>query len=211
MSTVIQTCIPRVVVAGDTVSFQISNTQYPSSTYTMAFLINDGTDAPQSFAAVAQTDGSFIVTVNAASTENILPEQYNAAFVYTSIATNPTTRKSIPAGLVWVTPDFTDTVSPSPNQILLSTLQDTQKKLAGGTIMSATINQQTWTKKNLKQLQDQINITTTQVRREAEQLARLLGQPNTNITQFFFAYQNYYPYPGSPWGAGWNGGIINGF
>lgn len=192
MSTALCNYPPDVFIAGDTVQFQIQNQNYPASAHTMQFVLYVDTIQPQAFDGAGQSDGSFIVTVSTAQTETILPEQYTAAFVYTSIAM-PTTRKTIPHQTVWCAPDLTQKTSPTPNQTLLSTLQQALQSLAAGTIASATINQQTWTKKNLSQLQNQIFVTQTQVRKELEQLWRILGQPNQEIVQFCFAAETYYP------------------
>lgn len=205
MST-IPTCPPRRFVAGDTVQFYIQNQTYPASLYTMQFILfSSAGDDPDSFAGVAQADGSFLVSITPSQTATVLPEEYTAVYVYTSIAI-PATRNSITGPIVWVIPDLTQQLTPSPNQVLLTALQDAMLKLAAGTIMSATINQQTWTKKSLSQLQAQINILTSQVRAEKAQLDALLNHPDASQAVVKFEFGGGCGYPWPQYASPWNGG-----
>jgi hypothetical protein len=192
MSNTIQTGCPYKAVAGDTVQFYVQNTNYPASLYTLQLsLFATGVD-PDLFNGVAQPDGSFLISLTPSQTETVLPEKYTAVYVYTSIAT-PATRNSIRGGVIWIIPDLTTQTTPSANQVLLTQLEATMLKLAQGSISSATINQQTWTKKNMQQLREQILFTTSQVKKELEQLNTLLGNPDTTQTSIEFKYQGGYP------------------
>lgn len=186
MSQPVPSQVPYKFTAGDTVSFQINNQTYPASLYTAGFWLFAQNVDPDNFAGVAQMDGSFIFSATPAATDTILPENYQAVIVYTSIAMPQTRNTVIARGSVWVLPDPTQQAAPSPAQATLTLLQNAMSQLAAGTIASATVNQQTWTKKNMAQLQQQIYVQQSIVKDENDTIAQLMGRPNQMIVHCEF-------------------------
>jgi hypothetical protein len=149
---------------------------------------------PDSFAGVGQPDGSFLVTVVPSQTENVIPEQYTAVYVFTNL-TDPIQRKSCTHGQVWVLPDLTKQISASPAQQALSAITAAILALAQGTNQAVTVNGQSYTKKDLGQLQKQKYVLQAEVNAELAQLQRLLGAPNSDMVSTIFDAPIAQPYP----------------
>ncbi len=193
MSSPIQTECPYKFFAGDTVQFQIQNANYPSSLYSATFWFFASNVDPDSFAGTGQADGSFIFTINPSQTDTILPEEYNGVIVYTSLTGSPAPRYSVPQRTVWVIPDPTKQVSPSPAQQALTLLQTAYNGLAAGTLKSFDFSGVRYEKKNLAELQMAINVQQTQVNRENAQLQRLLGAPDSSQATIEFKWPGHQP------------------
>lgn len=186
----VQTGPPYKFTAGDSLSFSIpSNGSYPASSgWTMEFYLMYPGWTPQGFAGAAQSDGSWIVTVTPANTDTVMPEEYASAAVYTNTGINQ--RMTVYMRSVWVVPDPTKPIAPTAAMTLLSQFQSALLGLSSGKIKSATIDGNTYSPKDLKDVQQQIAIWQAEVNSEMNQLKVLQDQPIADhiVTQFVGPY-----------------------
>ena len=150
----------------------------------MAFYLMFPGWTPQEFSGTAQGDGSWLVTVTPANTDTVLPEEYGSACVFTNSGTKE--RKTIYVGTVWVSPDPTQPIAPTPAMILLGKFQQALSALSTGTVKSATIDGNSYSTKDMGELQKQIYVWQAQVNREMDQLKILQDQPVADkiVTEF---------------------------
>lgn len=191
----VQTGPPYKFTAGDSVTFSIpANASYPAASgWTMAFLMMYPGWTPQSFPAAAQADGSWLVTVIPANTDTILPEEYATASVFTNAALNQ--RKTCYSRPCWVVPDPTKEIAATVAMTLLQQFQSALIGLSTGKVASATIDSNTYTAKELDDVQKQIAIWQAAVDDEMNQLKLLQDQPVPDHieTQWRGAYGCYWP------------------
>lgn len=81
---------PQVVTAGDTWTWQVAFSNYAADTYTLAYVVKGGGGFELQWSAsyaVAQTDGSFLVTIPASATAGLGEGSYTFARLVTLTAT----------------------------------------------------------------------------------------------------------------------------
>lgn len=155
------TAFPASFVAGDTLRVTISDATYPSSTYSLAVVLRGA--GVKSFAATA-SGTQFSLVVSAADTARLAPGRYMVTFVYTETGSNE--RVSVMMGSVEVMTDPTKQAEKSVARQTLEAMQDALLKLSNGSNMSVSFNGHSFTKKNLKELQDAIDRQRAIVDRE---------------------------------------------
>lgn len=147
------TQFPRSIIAGDTVRVTISDGDYPSSLWTLAVRFV-GT-AAFSFAATPITGDQFELVLTAAQSLTLTPGTYNVTFTYTETSSGE--KQSVSAGKTQVYPDPSAVAPVSQARSTLSAMKAALLALAAGTTSTVNFNGQSFTKKNLKDLQDAID------------------------------------------------------
>ncbi len=201
---------PARIIAGDSLTFTVQEPQqqnYPSDEWTMVFqLFNSINGQSYPFPATVGENNGFDVAVTGPQTETLLPEEYQSSYVFTNIAVT-TTRHTKPQRNVWVLPDQTKNLPPSKNQQTLAAMETAMTKLASGTNQSVTINGQSYSKRNFKDLQDQITFLKAAVLREQQLIQSLLGlQPGNDRIQINFVPPSVWPPYGYPFGVPYGSG-----
>ena len=157
--------IPSSFVQGDSVSLTYSNPGFPSSSWTLRLaMIKDGAPVSTLPAATANADGSFTINLAPAITAALAPGKYTARLIVTSADNSQ--RESLCQSGLFIFPDLTQALPQTPTMQTLAALKSAQKSLAVGTIQSFTGGGQTWTKKNLAELQTAIDRFQAQVDNE---------------------------------------------
>lgn len=188
---------PHTLIAGDNLTFSVRNPDYPSGSYALSFTLFNMLYPNESFAGAAQSDGSFLVVMTCPQTADVLPREYAGALVFTATGE----RKTVPTGAFWVIPDLTQNLNPSPNQVQLQNYEEVERKLSLGTNLSVSINGQVFTKKNIKEITNQIVWLQSRILKEKQQLNALLGQPTSGriVTEFVGVQTEHYPgFTGGP-------------
>lgn len=147
-------CIPRVINAGETVSFTVSDSSHPASAWTMVFVLNNGLCAPTSTAATTNTDGkSFDVTLSAAVSAGLAQGVSTAMALFTRISDS--VKEAGRAHQVNVVPSITAIPKPTDNEIALAACIATIAKISAQRFSSTSFNGQSSTTAQLDALQKQ--------------------------------------------------------
>lgn len=173
---------PAAIIAGNTVRLNISDGDYPSSDWGLAVVLNG--PALKNFPAVVGADNSFDLVITAAATAAITPGEYSVTFVYTETAT--TERASIDMGTVQVVTDPTGALALTQAQETLAAMKVALLSLSSGVNQAVNFNGQSFSKKNLDQLQDAIGRQQQLVDREQAKIDQALGRSRSrNIYNVF--------------------------
>jgi len=176
------TQFPAAIIAGNTVRLNISDGDYPSSDWGLAVVLNG--PALKNFAASAGSNNSFDLVITAAQTAAISPGEYSVTFVYTETAT--TERASLDMGTVQVVADPTAELALTQAQETLAAMKTALHTLASGVNQAVNFNGQSFTKKNLDELQDAIGRQQLIVDREQALVDQALGRSRSrNIYTVF--------------------------
>lgn len=147
---------PQSFVAGDTVRVTISDSDCPSTLWTLKVLLQSATES-KSFAAAAVGGSStaYTLLIPAVNSAKITAGFYIVSFIYTETATSE--RKTGECNLsvtVYANPELTP--SKSVARQTLEAMESAFLKLAGGSNAQVNFNGHSYTKKNLKDFQDAI-------------------------------------------------------
>lgn len=186
--------IPCKIEAGDAVSFLLSYTSYPASTFAGSFVLSMGTIAPVITAATASGD-NFLVTLSSTATAPIVPGNYEWAFYVTQSGNRYTAQN----GVISVLPNLAVAASPSTAQNMLTALNAAITALASSKNQSVSFNGQSFTKRDMKSLLEQRVLLQAEVMREQAALARQRGGPDPGRIAIEFVpqeNQNFLFYPG---------------
>jgi hypothetical protein len=156
MSVAVLTDFPASFVAGDTVLITISDSDHPSTEWTLKVLLQSATGF-KSFNAAADDNNAFDLEITAAESAQIIPGLYAVSYVFTETATDE--RHSIPtdsATSVYRNPE----VAPAKSiaRQTLEAMEAAFLKLARGSNLSVNFNGQSFTKRNLKEFQEAIEV-----------------------------------------------------
>jgi hypothetical protein len=158
MSVAALTSFPPYFVAGDTLRVSISDSNYPSSTWSLSVAlsrVNISVPTVSRFDADAAASNAFELEVTATETGALAPGEYAVTYIYTETATSE--RVSIGKGTVQVTPDPSVAATASPARLLLQAMQDSMLTLAQSAEATVNFNGQSFTQKTMKDLQDAID------------------------------------------------------
>jgi len=174
-----QTGIPLSFTSGDSVKFYIEHADYPSSEFSLAFVLSR-LGKVQTPIAGTQDGAGFLFSFK---TSGFLPGQYAWALVATSLADG--SRSTVQRSDIWAWPDpMTDTPK-STAQIILENLEGALKTLSGGTNSSVSVNGQSFTKRDIGQLQIAIREQRSIVMAEMRRLGIMKnGAQKTLVTRF---------------------------
>jgi hypothetical protein len=144
---------PASLIAGDTLRVNIPGGDHPATAWTLKVLFASGT-GNKSFDATANGD-DFLLTLSAAQTATLTAGQYAVANSYTETATGE--RYTDPdEDIVAVFPDPTTTVTESIAKQTLDALEASLLIIAGEPDTTVSFNGQTFTGRNLPELQKAI-------------------------------------------------------
>lgn len=147
---------PANFVAGDQVIVNgIGSVDYPPSAWNMSAVFNGRDGTSVTVGASPDADGiTFDLTVDQRA--KLSSGRYSLFYVFTSKA-DPKQRASLFQGDVFVLDDPATSQSQSVARQTLDAMQNALLKLSNGTNTSVNFNGQTFTKRNLKDLQDAID------------------------------------------------------
>ncbi len=158
-------CVPRVIDAGTTVAFHVSDACHSSALWTAAIVFNNGVAAATSVNMTANADGvRFDCTISATVSATLALGPTTAIPIFTKIA-DSSVKEYGRAQLTTVYPAITATATPSTAQALLTALNAAILKLSSAVNQSVSFNGQSYTKGDLQKLLEQ------RVRLQAEVLA----------------------------------------
>lgn len=136
-------------VAGDTVTFDLSYSTYPSTDWDLTWVL--GSVAPLSVPATYDASGHHVIILPATSA-TILPGRYATAFIFTNRSTNE--RRTVPGSSISVLKNPTSADSPTWATTTLAAVETALTALAGRTNAETTVNGQTYRKEDMKLLSD---------------------------------------------------------
>jgi hypothetical protein len=156
MSVEVLTEFPTSFVAGDTVLVTITDSDHPSSDWTLKVLLQSATGF-KSFGAEVGTSDAFDLEITAEQSAGVVPDFYAVSYVFTETATSE--RETVPldqAITVYRNPEVAPTKSIARQT--LEAMEAAFLKLAGGSNLSVKFNGQEFTKRNLKEFQEAIEL-----------------------------------------------------
>jgi hypothetical protein len=172
---------PASVVAGDTLRLDLSDGDYPSGTWSLSVVLR-GADVIKTFGADSVSGNAYELVIAASDMAKLPPGPYSVTYVYT----DGDERASVPMGTTQVTVDPTQAAPKSIARRTLVAMEKALEELAGGSNASVSFNGQSFSKKNLKELQDAIDRQRLIVAREdnAADLAAGRGRSRNIYTRF---------------------------
>lgn len=173
---------PVRIQAGDTHSFLLGYTDFPVGSYTLTFVITQGTSAPVS--TVATTSGSsFLVTLSAAVTANLAAGM--AQWVAYASATG--IRYQADAGVLQVLPNLATTLTPTFAQAQLTRLQTVLAEFTGTTKKKVEFQGQMFERAEIASYREDYKFWKAQVLAEQAALNGVLGGPDNGRIAIRFA------------------------
>lgn len=164
MSVEVLTEFPLSFVAGDTVRVTISDSDHPSSDWTLKVLLQSDTGF-NTFNTDAGSSDAFDLEIEAADSALIAPGLYAVSYVFTETSTEERETVALDQALtVYRNPEVTPTKS-----IARQTLEAMEAAfliLASGSNLTVSFNGQSFTKRNLKEFQEAIQLQRTIVNGE---------------------------------------------
>lgn len=158
---------PASIFAGDTLRVAFSDSRFPVASWTARVLFQSAVYS-KSFPASVEDD-HFLLEISAADTATLPPDLYIVSLVYTETSTEE--RQTDEEQLaITVFADPTGTVQKSIARQTLEAMESALLKIAGNPRLTANFNGQTFTYRNLKDLQDAIDRQKSVVSSEATQL-----------------------------------------
>jgi hypothetical protein len=140
--------LPESFTAGDTVRFRIGDSSYSATAWGLVFTLRRGSSTLN---AAGAADGSdFIVTLLAADTGELPAGDYSTSARYTETATGESVAK--PKRIVRVRGSLTNTTV-GPRRTAYEAARAKLDSLATSTNSSVTFNGQSFTTRNLSELQ----------------------------------------------------------
>lgn len=172
--------VPCSLTQGDSVVFSYANPDFPSTGWTLKLaMLKDGQSTL--FPSTGQTDGSYVFTILPAATASLPPGQYVARLVATS--NDGTQRQTLCQTCPFVYPDPSQPLKLTPEMIALAAL----KQVSAGTIQSYSGGGQTWSKRNLAELRQEIDRLQVIVNNQLTELGlSAKGGSRTIVTRFGF-------------------------
>lgn len=155
MPVAVLTTFPNSFVSGDALRVKITDSRYPSSLWTLKVWFQNATSTVD-FTATANGDGSFSLYLTPAQSAALVAGKYLVGLVFTEIAS--------PNDRVTGDCEYTITVLANPAvarpktaaRQTLEAMEAAFLKLSAGSNQSVNFNGHSFTKKNLKDLQDAI-------------------------------------------------------
>lgn len=141
---------------GDSVAFTVGAEGYPSSAWTLKFIVisQTGQIAAQVTAAADADNISFDVALTTTQTAAIAPGRYNWRYVLTE-GSQRVTVNSVRATEIFVAPDPLQNLPQTPEMIRLASVQTALAKLAANPLTSTSVDGQTWTQGNIASYRDE--------------------------------------------------------
>lgn len=178
------TQFPSSFVAGDTVRVTLSDPDHPSTAWSLQVQLQ-GSSSRAAFNASAVSAGAFSLVLSATDTAKLTAGEYSVFFVYTETASGDRVTDD-EMRLLAVLPDPAAKVTSSTAQQILDALEATLKVVAQDPDTSVNFNGQSYTSKNLKDLQDAIVRQKQIVNFENNQRRIGLGQLSNRFSKLRF-------------------------
>lgn len=171
---------PRIVTAGDTVSFDIGMSGYPPDEWSMQFVILS--DTPVAFVGNVLGD-SFAIDLSPADSSTIPPGRWGFSYVFTKTATGE--RVTYGPWPIVVKPDPLLPRTPTWAQARLAEVNMAISKLTGRTTKSVSVDGQTYTFRDMDELLRGRNELLVLVNNELRALGLIrTGGSRTIVTRF---------------------------
>lgn len=145
---------PSTLIAGDTLKATIANSRFSSADWRLSVVLKSGTQA-KSFKAAVGTGTGFLLTIAADQSAKLTPGVYSISYVYTDIATGERTTEMC-GDLIRVFADPTTAGTKSIARQTLEALQEAFRKISKNPRLSVNFGGETYTNRNLKELQEAI-------------------------------------------------------
>lgn len=177
------TQFPRSFISGDTVRVTISDGDYPSSLWSLVvYLIGTAVD---DFTASQISGDQFELVIPANDSDDILPGTKRVVFTYTE--TSSSEKQSVEMGKTYVYADPSESPTATQAQTTLAAMKTALASLAAGTTSTVNFNGQSFTRKNLKDLQDAIDRQQQIVDRELAEADLIAGKQRSRGIGIRFA------------------------
>ncbi len=178
------TSIPSLVEVGDTIAFQETFTDFPSTDYSITLYLNLNGTAATNVAGTNNTVTVWDFAIPKTTTVNLSAGLYDYAFYATK--TSDSTRTTAKTGQMTFIANLAATTAKSAAEILLDTLNTNILALAASGTSSISFNGQSFTKRDMHQLMEMRRELEAQVFREKRLAANLRGVVNDgSITPYF--------------------------
>lgn len=176
MAVATLTKFPLSIIAGDTLRATISDSRYPSTLWTLSVQFESPTTVLP-FAATTGTGISFNLVIAKTATAVIPPGEYNVRYIFTE--TSSSERQTGDCfQQVQVYQDPTVVFPKTQARQALEAMQAAYLKLSSGANSSVNFNGQSFTRHNMKEFNDQIEMQKAVV--DAEDFARMGGPRGRN-------------------------------
>ena len=153
--------VPSRWTQGDSVAFSYANPNFPSSIWGLNVALRKGTVPAPPIVGAVNPDGSFTFALSTIDSGLLDPGSYQAAFVATATAQ----RQTFGCFDIFIQPDPTIPLKGTWAINTLAILQTGYAGLIGGTISSFSGGGQSWTKKNIGELEKAMGPPSNQGRR----------------------------------------------
>lgn len=174
MAVAALTEFPFTIVAGNTLRVILSEPDYPSSGWTLSVVFNG--DTVKQFTADSITGNQYELVIAASVTAQLAPGSYRVTFVYTD---GDGEVASVDFGMVQVLNNPTALAAKSIARQTLEAMQAALLKIGADSEISVSFNGQSYTQKNLKDLQDAIDRQKVIVAREDLSIALESGNSSS--------------------------------
>lgn len=160
---------PSSFVAGDTIKVSFSDSRFPSTEWTAKILMVSP-EVSKSFPATTGTGDAFDLEISSEESNKLKPGVYVVSFVFTETSSSERqTSEDQTATTVFANPE-----KGPQKSIARQTLEAMEKSLllvAGNERLTVNFNGQTFTRRNIKELQDAIDRQKSVVDAEETQLS----------------------------------------
>jgi hypothetical protein len=146
---------PRAIVAGDTVRVSISDGNHPSEEWSLAVLLRSEAGVSSSFDAIPDDEGAFDILIPATDSANLSPGSYLVTYRWTETITGE--KISEPKGTLIVAADPAQNATLTQAAQTLAAMEAALLNLSSGSNAIVNFNGQSFTRKNIKELQDAID------------------------------------------------------
>lgn len=156
---------PTSLAAGDTLRIEgLSDVDYPSSDWTLEVVLRGADGALKTFPAEAGDNNGFDLVVAGSESGKLKAQAYAITLVYNE--TGGGDRATVRGGTLQVTADPTKSGEKSLARKTLEAMEDALYRLSKGSNATVSFNGHSFSKKNLRELQDAIDRQRAIVDRE---------------------------------------------
>lgn len=164
MSIATTSGVPFRFTIGDAYSFLVTDSDYAAPDWTAQLVIRDSAGTVRSYGATADGSNHLFALTNA-DTSTLKPGPGTVSLVYS----DGTSRQSDGWREVFILDDPTKAATPSTAEKIVAELEDSILKLAGKSNVSVSFNGQSFTKRDMNQLNETLTYWKARVIREKAQ------------------------------------------
>lgn len=174
MSAPVLSSLPLYFTAGDSVEIVGLSCGYSSAEWSLQLILSRGTDTPTIIDAIANGQG-FDITIPAETSANLPPGKYQFLERVTGNLTGMV--KTAATGSIIILPNLAVGQQLTHAGTMLSNIDAALLTLSTGTDVSVSFNGQSFTKRDVGQLNRDRTYWAAAVIREQDELAALRGEP----------------------------------